>query len=161
MLHLVEIAYPDYIRPALLDRTAKECDLDRHRPAAVAARSEFAVRQRQCLFLGLSDGARIDAFRRANSDLNHEQIWQTYELSSKRVTKLLKKLTEHLRQTTGRDPEPSACKFRTLVLLDDFSASGTSYYARPASAPTGGIIVDPENWTTSEATLVAQERGNR
>ena len=141
MRHLVEMAYPDHIRPILLDRAAV-ADLDHFRPAAIAAGIEFKVRQRQCLFLGLSDGARIDTFRRANPDLNHEQIWQTYELSDQRVSKLLKKLVDHLRQITGDDPKPSDRKFRTLVLLDDFSASGTSYYARPASAPPGGKVTD-------------------
>jgi hypothetical protein len=79
------------------------------------------------LFLGLSDGSRIDSFRRANPELNHEQIWQTYELSKPRVEKLLKKLREHLQQLLGKKPPADDCKFRTLVLLDDFSASGTSY----------------------------------
>lgn len=141
MRHLVEIAYPDHICPLLLDRTAGDSP-DRFRPAEVAARADFKVRQRQCLFLGLSDGARIDAFRRANRDLNHEQIWQTYELSEQRVDKLLRKLGQHLEQITGQAPDPAECKFRTLVLLDDFSASGTSYYALPASNPPGGKITD-------------------
>jgi hypothetical protein len=75
MRHLVEIAYPDHIRPLLIDRTAGDGP-DRYRPGALAARTEFKIRQRQCLFLGMSDGARIDTFRRANLEhgLNHEQI---------------------------------------------------------------------------------------
>jgi hypothetical protein len=141
MRHLVEVAYADHIRPLLLDRVAGHSP-DRFRPAAVAATTDFKVRQRQCLFLGLSDGARIDAFRRANRDLNHEQIWQTYELSEQRVDKLLRKLGQHLEQITGRAPDPAECKFRTLVLLDDFSASGTSYYALPAVRPASGKITD-------------------
>ncbi|MBV9122147.1 MAG: hypothetical protein JO112_02145 [Planctomycetes bacterium] len=141
MRHLVEIAYPDHIRTLLLDRTAGNSP-DRFRPATVATRTDFKVRQRQCLFLGLSDGARIDAFRRANRDLNHEQIWQSYELSEQRVTKLLGKLSQHLEQITGRVPDPADCRFQTLVLLDDFSASGTSYYTLPATCPGGGKITD-------------------
>jgi hypothetical protein len=127
MRHLVEIAYPDFIRPLLLARTAQELHMDPFQVAKVAARPEFAIRQRQCLFLGLSDGSRIDTFRRANPELNHEQIWQTYELSKPRVEKLLKKLAEHLAQLLGKKPKVADCKFRTLVLLDDFSASGRSY----------------------------------
>jgi hypothetical protein len=141
MRHLVEMAYPDYIQPILLDRAANT-DADRFRPASVAAGMAFKIRQRQCLFLGLSDGARIDAFRRANPELNHEQIWQTYEISDERVNKLQKKLAQHLRQITNAEPKASECKFRTLVLLDDFSASGTSYYANPANDPSGGKIKD-------------------
>ena len=141
MRHLVEMSYPDYIQPILLDRAAAT-EADRFRPAAVAAQTAFKVRQRQCLFLGLSDGARIDAFRRANPGLNHEQIWQTYEISEQRVNKLIKKLTAHLRQITNGEPNPLDCKFRTLVLLDDFSASGTSYYANPANDPPSGKVMD-------------------
>jgi hypothetical protein len=142
MSHLVEMAYPDHIRPMLLRRVAEETRGNPRHAAKVAGSSTYRVRQRQCLFLGLSDGARIDVFRRSNPDLNHEQVRETYELSEQRVGKLLKKLAEHLQQITGDTPKPSECKFRTLVLLDDFSASGTSYYARPASAPPGGKVAD-------------------
>ena len=140
MRHLVQMAYPDHIRPFLIARSAVN-DEDRYRPSAVAQRTDFTVRQRQCLFLGLSDGARIDAFRRANTPpLNHEQIWHTHELSAERVTKLLAKLDEHLTQILRRRTKPDEQRFRTLVLLDDFSASGTSYYALPAKAPSGGKV---------------------
>ncbi len=137
--HLVEMAYPDHIRPFLIQRAA--VGSDRFRPKSVAARVEFKVLQRQCLFLGLSDGARIDAFRRANPELNHEQIWQTYELSSLRAGKLLEKLEEHLHGLLGRSVSQEERRFRTLVLLDDFSASGTSYFSPSAVAPTGGKIL--------------------
>ena len=42
MRHFVETAYPDHIRPILLDRTAVELGLDPYRTPAVAARTEFA-----------------------------------------------------------------------------------------------------------------------
>jgi hypothetical protein len=136
--HLVEMAYPDHIRPIILD--AASGATGRFRPKATASTLEFRVRQRQCLFLGLSDGARIDAFRRANPALNHEQIWQTHELSADRVNKLLSKLEHHLGTILERPVRPEERRFRTLVLLDDFSASGTSYFSLPANAPTGGKI---------------------
>ncbi len=136
--HLVEMAYPDHIRPILL--AAAGGTAGRFRPKATANTLKFRVRQRQCLFLGLSDGARIDSFRRANPALNHEQIWQTHELSSDRVDQLLTKLGTHLEDILGRSPKPDERRFRTLVLLDDFSASGTSYFSLPDSAPTGGKI---------------------
>ena len=44
-------------------------------------------------------------------------------------------------QILGRRPRAEERKFRTLVLLDDFSASGTSYYAHPATAPAGGKLL--------------------
>lgn len=162
MLHLAEIAYPDHIRPILLGRTAEDLGINPHHVAKVAARSEFAVRQRQSLFLGLSDGARIDTFRRANRDLNHEQISQTYELSEQRVEKLLGKLREHLRRLLQRDPDPTDCKFRTLILLDDFSASGTSYYACREGDIGGGKIAglfdDLDKPSSPASQLVDLER---
>ena len=135
--HLVEMAYPDHIRPILL---AAAGGTPQFRPKARANTLQFRMRQRQCLFLGLSDGARIDSFRRANPALNHEQISQTHELSEPRVAKLLSKLEAHLQDILGHSPPPEERRFRTLVLLDDFSASGTSYFSSPHSAPTGGKI---------------------
>jgi hypothetical protein len=140
MCHLVEIAYPDFIRPRLLAGTADELQMNPFHVAKISERQEFAIRQRKCLFLGLSDGSRIDTFRRANPELNHEQIWQTYELSKPRVEKLLKKLAEHLGQLVGKKPKAADCKFRTLVLLDDFSASGTSYCVEGEDGKMGGKV---------------------
>ena len=140
MDHLVETAYPDYVRPILLERIASETGLNRRHVGRVAASSAFRIGQRQCLFLGLSDGARIDAFRRANRDLNHEQIWQTHELSPERAAKLLEKLEEHVREIDPDAQQAGPTRFRTIVLLDDFSASGSSYYAKKPDGSAGGKI---------------------
>jgi hypothetical protein len=135
----VETAYPDHVRPALLRRVAVELQLSPHHVGRVSASTEFRVRQRQCLILGLSDGARIDAFRRANNrELDQEQIWQTYELSPPRVDKMLDKLAKHVGKMEGKERED--CKFRTIVLLDDFSASGTSYYMPKSGGSVDGKI---------------------
>jgi hypothetical protein len=139
MAHLVEMAYPDHIRPLLLRRVAEETSGNLRHAVKVAGSVAFRVRQRQCLFLGLSDGARIDVFRRANPDLNHEQIWQTHEMSQARVGELLEKLARDVRILQGSDLSTS-CKFRTVALLDDFSASGSSYYMPKADGSTGGKI---------------------
>ena len=103
------------------------------------------------LFLGLSDGARIADFRRANRDLNNEQIWQTHELPEARAKGLLEKLAAHAAQLASEGATLSEPKFRTVVLLDDFTASGTSYYRTDAEGrPAGKIagfhraVVDPE-----------------
>lgn len=138
MIHLVETAYPDHIRPILLEKVAVESCLNRHHVGQLVTSAEFRLRQRQCLFLGLSDGARIDAFRRANSQLDHEQIWQTHELSPGRVKELLDKLSAHARKI---DPDSIIpCHFRTIVLLDDFSASGSSYYTQKQDGSFGGKV---------------------
>ena len=130
MTHLVECAYPDFIRPILIQQAAQMIGpkgINCRYISRIAASPEFRVLQRQTLFLGLSDGSRIDQFRRANLELNQEQIWQTHEIAEPRVNELLKKLAKDVGILCGTEPEES--KFRTLVLLDDFSASGSSYYS--------------------------------
>jgi hypothetical protein len=141
MNHLVSIAYPDHVRPLLLRRAAQDAGIDERLVSKIAAHTAFKVRQRQCLFLGLSDGACIDVFRRSNSsDLTHEQILQTYEVSPDRVEELLKKLSADLASLLGRDPPEEMRKFRTIVLLDDFSGSGVSYLGRGDSDSFDGKI---------------------
>lgn len=128
MNHLVEMAYPDFIRPHLLQRVAGEAGQPLRQARALATDRKFLVSQRQCLFLGLSDGARTDVFRRSNSpELSHEQILLTYEVEEGRAVKLLKELGKNLKELIGADALEDASKFRTAILLDDFSASGRSY----------------------------------
>src|SRR5579863_1413712 len=83
--HLVSIAYPDYIRPVLLAMAAAKAGFQPWHVGKVSASSEFRVLQRRSLFLGLSDGARMDIFRRSSPTLTHEQIRQSHELSDERV----------------------------------------------------------------------------
>lgn len=138
MNHLVEIAYQDHIRPVLLATSAAEQAVNVRHIGRIASSVAFSTLQRQTLFLGLSDGARIDTFRRANPDLNHEQIWQTHELAEERVTELLDKLSAHVADLGVTLPEPP--KFRSMVLLDDFSASGSSYYSKREDGTAGGKV---------------------
>jgi len=141
MSHLVSIAYPDHIRPLLLKKAAQDDGLDEYFVSKIAGSTAFKLRQRQCLFLGLSDGARIDLFRRSNSsELSHEQMLQTYEVSNERVGELLKKLSDDLRGLMGREVPEDMRKFRTLVLLDDFSGSGKGYIRQSESGEFEGKI---------------------
>jgi hypothetical protein len=138
MDHLVETAYQDHIRPVLLANSAAKQGVNVRHVGRVASSVPFRMLRRQTLFLGLSDGARIDTFRRANPDLNHEQIWQTHELSEERVDELLNKLSAHVANISGKPAAPA--KFRSIVLLDDFSASGSSYYAKKDDGTAGGKV---------------------
>ena len=122
MNHLAESAYPDHVRPILLRRAALSRGINPYHVGKVAQSVAFKEVERQCLFLGLSDGARIDVFRRANRELSTEQIVQTHELSEGRVDDLLEALN------ADRPKKDDPLKFRSIVLIDDFSASGTSYY---------------------------------
>lgn len=138
--HLVSIAYPDHVRPVLFALAGKEAGMNPWHVGKIAGTTEFRVLQRQTLFLGLSDGARTDVFRRANTyDLTHEQVRQSHEVAESRVEKLLEKLTKGLAEILGTKPLPEVSRFRSIVLLDDFSASGLSYIRSENQAYDGKI----------------------
>ena len=152
MNHLVSIAYPDFVRPRLLRQVAEQEGENPYHVAKIAGTVAFRVRERGCLFLGISDGARTDAFRRSSSPhIGHEQVLQTYEVSPGRVDKLLEKLREDTAIISSKEGKGCDAKFRTVVLLDDFSASGTSYLRKEENKFKGKIgdfyrdLSHPEN----------------
>ncbi len=136
--HFIQVAYPDHIRPHLLRRAENLSGQNLDNFGRIAKSVEFKKIARQCLFLGLSDGARIGQFRRANLDLNHEQISLTYQLNDEQVEDLLEKLNTDLSQIADETVEDA--KFTTIVLIDDFSASGRSYYMPKENKPFGGKV---------------------
>jgi hypothetical protein len=77
--------------------------------------------KRKTLFLGMSDGARIDAFRRKNA-LNNEQVSVSYELSDEKWERMYKELEKWLKEKKI----VSDAKFENVFLIDDFSGSGNS-----------------------------------
>ena len=131
--HLVAMAYPDLVRPRLLRMTANDLALPSHLVARLSRTDEFKELQRRTLFLGLSDGAHTDMFRRENPQLTHEQVLQTYEVSPERVSSLLTSLAADL-PLLAVPPT-----FRAVVLLDDFTASGLSYLRKEADIWKGKI----------------------
>ncbi|MGE3341870.1 MAG: hypothetical protein AB7L71_00425 [Vicinamibacterales bacterium] len=139
MNHLVAIAYPDCVRPLLLARAGRELGVNPWHSGKIEKMAQFQALQRQTLFLGLSDGARTDVFRRANGTLSHEQVRQSHELADERVDKLLEKLRKGLAPILRREPTEDEVRFRCIVLMDDFSASGLSYLRKEGSQYDGKI----------------------
>lgn len=140
MNHLVAIAYPDHIRPFLLSRAAAEAGLSRWHLGRIASSGVFRARERRSLFLGLSDGSRTDVFRRANPHLHNEQIRQSHELSNERVEDLKEELAKGLEKIHGTRPAERDAVFQSVVLLDDFSASGISYIRTKAGGTVAGKV---------------------
>lgn len=137
MAHFAAIAYPDVIRPVFIEQAAKDASLASFRINQVLMSDAFKHLEAASLFFGMSDGARIDLFRRSNRDLSHEQIFTGYELSSKKVADIRKWLDE---DRNHKDVAPA------LVLLDDFTASGTSYQGKISKFIEG--IQSNEAWKT-------------
>lgn len=140
MNHLVSVAYPDHIRPFLLSKAASEAGLAKWYRGKITNTQEFRARERRCLFLGLSDGSHTDVLRRANPHLQNEQVRQSHELSDERIDDLKAELTKDLAKIYGRNPTPEEAVFRSVVLLDDFSASGLSYIRQKPDGSMAGKV---------------------
>lgn len=117
VLHLVNTTFNTIIEPILIDKAAEVLKLNKYSICKIINDPVFTKISRRSLYIGLSDGARIDQLRRS-SKLNNEQVILTYEVSKNKVDDMLDKLRE-----TGETD-----KFNTIFLVDDFTASGTSYF---------------------------------
>ena len=128
MNSLIDLAFPTVVRPLLLRSAAEATGLSRFRSKAIAASESYRCLQRQTLVLGLSDGARTDRFRRFNAgSIFHEQVFHAYDVSDKKAGDMVARLRRDLGRVLHREPTPEEARFRYVVLLDDFTASGLSY----------------------------------
>lgn len=159
--HLVSTAYPDVIRNIILRKASAVASLPEFKVAAISQSLEFRTLRRQSLFLGLSDGAHTDIFRRAASEIGHEQVYQTYEISAKRAESMQGKLTKDLRHILDREPTPNERRFKMLFLLDDFSGSGFSYLRKSENIFEGKVAAlfqEAQKSTSPIAALIDVEQ---
>ena len=119
--HLVEQFYPRIVHERIVKTVASQHGVpDYEAIASPDLRNEMDVLRRKTLFLGLSDGARIDVLRHSNSGrLNNEQIVPTTQLDPDKWLGLLKDLRDGLGD--------EGAKFEAVYLIDDFTATGTSF----------------------------------
>lgn len=117
---LVKQLYPRFVRARLTSLAAKECGIKPYQAlVSQQAMGIFERINRQVLYMGLSDGARIDFVRRANIGLiNNEQIVIATQVNADKWQDLLENLRSDLN-------DPSAC-FKIAYLIDDFMGTGTS-----------------------------------
>jgi len=116
---LVGRMYPEVVEQRLLQAVSSTLGIPPYSvwktPAAV---NGLAALRRKSLFMALSDGARIDEFRRSNVGLlSNEQIVVATQLDGSKWKDLLKEL---------RKDQGSKATFEEVYLIDDFVASGTT-----------------------------------
>jgi len=133
--HLVELFYPETVRDLLSAAIASEASIARY---LVWSRDDlkaaYARLLRQTLFLGISDGARLDTFRRVNVGvIRNEQVVPTIEMDEPRWTSL----TKDLRKALGDDE----AQFRFIFLVDDFTGSGLTLLRREEKGAWTGKLV--------------------
>lgn len=132
--HLVELTYPETVQPRLLAAVADNLGVPKYQVWAQSdTATAFDSMLRKTLFLGLSDGARLDAFRRANVGLiSNEQIVLATQIDDEKWEDLL--------QTLRDDLGDQSAKFCYLYLLDDFIASGMSLLRKVEGKWKGKLI---------------------
>lgn len=109
--HLIELVYPECVRRRLLQEVAealgKPSYLVWSDPTAPKLYSQLL---RKSLFFGLSDGARIDVFRRSTTGIiSNEQVLLATEIAKEKWEQALRELRKDLKDNHA--------KFRFLFLF--------------------------------------------
>jgi len=120
MQRAIEVFIPETVTPHLRQAAAAEVDIKPWEvwgnPDGVAA---FRRLLRRTLFVGLSDGSRIDILRRVNSPrLVQDQFVPMLDISNEKWTDLGNKLAKS---------QGNEARFDNVYLIDDFTASGTTF----------------------------------
>ncbi|WP_130857295.1 phosphoribosyltransferase-like protein [Olivibacter jilunii] len=118
--HLVNITYAEKINPVIVDKTATSIGISKYLVRKIAKSTHYKSILRRSLFIGLSDGSRIDQLRRSYTRISNEQVLSTYSISNDKITDMLGELKK-----SGIKK-----RFNTVFLIDDFTASGTSYFRK-------------------------------
>lgn len=116
--YLTSIAFHIKINPILIKKTANSIGIDENQIFKIINSEDYLSNFRKSLFIGLSDGSRIDQLRRS-SGISNEQVLTTYYISQEKI----KEMIDELKKTEGVNS-----KFTTFFLFDDFTASGRSYF---------------------------------
>ena len=117
MASLVDLSFSTIINPFIIEETANELKVNPYKVSKITQSQEYLKQKRRTLFIGLSDGSHIDLLRRS-AELNNEQVLTTYFISSEKIKELKDDLIKDI---------PGISTFKTLILVDDFTASGSSY----------------------------------
>lgn len=128
MHHLVSLMMPMIERSAH-QRVAKEMQLPLYKTyLEQAAIDRVTQLLRRTLYVGLSDGARIDVFRRYNEGrVSNEQVVAFSEITSDKWDDLQKELRKSLKAMgLSEDAVEAGSTFEAICLVDDFSGSGSS-----------------------------------
>jgi hypothetical protein len=116
----IEAFYPETVTPHLRRLAAQQASIQPHEVwGSSDGVSAFQRIRRRSLFIGMSDGSRIDIMRRANSGrITQEQVVPMMNIGTEKWLDLAKKIKE------ANDGDE---QFEHVYLIDDFTASGTTF----------------------------------
>lgn len=134
--HAIASVYPDVIKSDLVASVSEQINLPWWRIKDIVVSADFRTLRRKTLYLGLSDGARLDQLRRSSPELSHEQFWLAPELGDHSREEMVEKLAEAI-DKQGLLGGPV---FERVVLVDDFYGSGTSLIRQNANGNFSGKL---------------------
>lgn len=112
---LAQVLHSDKIYQRQLDIVAENTGIPRIRVRMLTQSEECQRIRRSSLYVALSDGARIDYFRRQHLDISNEQVLPIYYPSEDKRNNLIAELEKSL---------GNGARFECLFLIDDFCGSG-------------------------------------
>lgn len=129
MRRLVEGLYPTQIEPALVRRAAKAAGVNTYEIMTDPMGStDFTCLLESMLIVGMSEGAHLDSLRRANMGvLTHERMLPSVEMDKQKWKDVF--------ADTFRDKLPEDSAFSSIVLVDDFVGSGTTFFREDEDTP--------------------------
>lgn len=124
MYHLVDLTMPVLLR-CMRNQVARQLGVPLYKTwGNDEAERRLELIKIRTLYVGLSDGAKIDIFRRDNEGrVSTEQVVAASEISEQKWTKLNEALRERLDMRGFSDEE---ALFERVCLIDDFTASGAT-----------------------------------
>lgn len=132
---LAQVLYNDRIRRRQFEIAARRASMPRHLVRSIRDSSEFARTARASLYVGMSDGARLDFIRRHNLQLSNEQVLPYYAVHKEKVDECLQALRAEVGDTSAR--------FRCLFLVDDFAGSGNTLLREVVNVEVPGPWTPP------------------
>lgn len=121
MNYLVDLLYDSIIRPDLLKKATAVLQEPSYKLSSKKVRKQFEIEKRSSLIVGLSDGAHTDILRRS-AGFSNEQVLTNYYPDSKKLAEMLEELGKDEKLKESQNPS-----FRSVYLIDDFTASGKSF----------------------------------
>jgi hypothetical protein len=156
MGHLVRSVYPDQIRPIVRRAAAEVLKCSPFALRRIESSSAFKTMLRRSLFLGLSDGARIDLFRRSTEAVDNEQVHAAYEISDEK----LNDMGHELADTLAGSHDVASSTFRFLFLLDDFAGTGTTLLRKKSDGSWTGRLKKVSDRLRNAAELKVFDRAS-
>lgn len=159
MHHLVSLMMPIIERNAH-HRVAKAMQIPLYMTyVQQAAMDRVSQLLRRTLYVGLSDGARIDVFRRYNEGkVSNEQVVAFSEITESKWKDLREELQKSLMATGLNQPTAQAnATFEAVCLVDDFSGSGSSLLRRHPTKGWGGKISKFHNSSAAHLGSILSE----